>query len=112
MVICQTCRGSYEPTQRDGTQYFHACPPLTFAELRDALDAGTVQLAPHDAAQLKLAQAADARNPLAGGSLSRADALLASLGVPRPNARDENLVSTREKDKGAMKAEGAGVVPV
>jgi len=28
MKACLTCGGRYEPLQRDGTLYFHVCPPL------------------------------------------------------------------------------------
>ncbi len=27
-VRCQSCKGEYERTQRDGARYFHACAPL------------------------------------------------------------------------------------
>jgi len=25
---CNTCQGVYQPLQRDGVRYFHACPPV------------------------------------------------------------------------------------
>jgi hypothetical protein len=25
---CKSCDGTFEPTQRDGSQYFHACAPI------------------------------------------------------------------------------------
>lgn len=108
LVECQTCHGQYMPVQPDGTLYFHACPPLGVGELRDALAAKTVTLPARDALRLQAALSADAAAPVPAGEVSRADAVLASLSVPRPNMRDENVVSTREKDKGKLKAAGLG----
>lgn len=34
---CVTCHGVYELMQRDGQRYFHACPPLSDAEVIAAL---------------------------------------------------------------------------
>jgi hypothetical protein len=110
MVTCTTCGGRYAPIQRDGTQYFHACPPLSMRELAAALAAGTVSLSDDDAAIVRAATKADAVTPVQADAPTRLSLALGALSVPRPNARNENLVSTREKDKGAMIAPGAGVV--
>lgn len=32
MNKCKSCGGEYEPTQADGIQYFHACPPVWDAQ--------------------------------------------------------------------------------
>jgi hypothetical protein len=112
MVTCNACGGRYEPVQADGTQYFHACPPLSVHELRDGVDAGTVVLSDVDQKRLASARKLDATNPPDNNHATAEAIFFASLTVPRPGARDENLVSTREKDKGAMKAAGAGVAPV
>lgn len=111
MVTCKACGGVYNPIQADGTQYFHVCPPLSVPELRNAIAKGTIVLAPADAARLTAAADRDLVTPPLGGAVPQADLVLASLSVPRPKARDENLVSTAEKNAGAIKAEGAGVIP-
>lgn len=112
MVKCKACGGVYVDVQPDGTQYFHACPPLSVPELRAAIAKGTVTLAPVDAARLKAAADLDLATPPPEGEAPRADLVLASLVIARPNARDENLLATTEKNKGAIKAAGAGVVAV
>lgn len=112
MRKCTACGGVYSEFQADGTQYFHVCPPLGVAELRDGIAKGTVVLSVADAARLKAAADRDLVNPPAPGAALQSDLFLASLSVPRPQARDENLVSTAEKNKGAIKAAGAGVVAV
>ncbi len=112
MIKCKACGGVYADVQADGTQYFHACPPLNVAELRDGIAKGTVVLSASDAARLTAAANRDLVNPPAGGEVPQADLVLAGLSIPRPGARDENLVSTAEKNKGAIKAPGAGVIAV
>jgi hypothetical protein len=37
MVKCKACGGVFQSIQADGTQYFHACPPLSAAELAAAV---------------------------------------------------------------------------
>lgn len=37
MVRCNSCGGTYEPTQADGTKYFHVCPAISVAELNAAV---------------------------------------------------------------------------
>lgn len=29
MQKCNACGGTYEPIQRDGSEYYHVCPPLS-----------------------------------------------------------------------------------
>jgi hypothetical protein len=68
MKQCRICGGTYEPVLRDGTAYYHACPPLP----------------------------------------SDADATLA---VPRPHARNENVHVTPDGTVGPI-ADGDGAVDV
>lgn len=112
MVECLSCGGRYEPMQSDGTQYFHACPPLAVHELRAALDDGTLELSLADAERLDAAEAADVAGPPPDNEASHVDAVLRSIIVERRNKRDENIrVGPATKDGAArIKAEGAGVV--
>lgn len=87
MVECQTCGGTYEPILADGTQYFHACPPLAAWELQQAVDAGDVELPKGETVE----------DAVARRSYERAD------------KRDENLPSTDERHAGKVKRAGRGV---
>ena len=98
MQKCLTCGGVYAPVQRDGTDYYHACPSLSDAEVGRALglpDEGTTW------------------------TKAQRDAVAAAP-RDRPNARDENVdASKRVRDPttgqlGAapIKAAGLGVVAV
>lgn len=87
MLKCKACGGVFQPVQGDGTQYFHACPPLSAAELDAAVIGGKVVL------------------PI-GETVS--DAIGRRI-YERANKRDENLISTLAQDKGTMKSAGAGV---
>jgi hypothetical protein len=112
MVQCQTCGGRYEPILQDGTQYFHACPPLAVHELKARLEDGTLELSLEDEQRLDDAEAADRADPPADGETSHVDEVFRSLIVERPNKRDENIrVGPATKDgKSRIKAEGDGVV--
>lgn len=68
-VQCRTCRGIYLDVDPDGVRYFHACPPLSLAELEAAVAAGTVQL--------------ERDETPATAHASRV--------FPRPTGRDENI---------------------
>jgi hypothetical protein len=98
--------------QTDGTQYFHACPPLAVHELRAAIDDGSLELSLVDADRLDAAQLADAEGPPPENEPSHVDAMLRSLVVERPNKRDENIRPGPAPKEGAarIKAEGDGVV--
>jgi hypothetical protein len=112
-VQCVTCGGTYTPVQPDGTQYFHRCPPLSVAELKAALDAKALQLAPADATRLQLAKDAETRTPPKAGELAPTDAVLATLTIDRPNVRDENVLAKHDdKDRPVLKAIGQGTRPV
>jgi hypothetical protein len=90
MTKCTTCGGTYTQVQPDGTQYFHACPPVSDAEVIGALGL------PVDRTLWAKPQA---------------DAFAAASRV-RLNARDENLPGTRATDKGLMKAPGKGTTTI
>lgn len=86
MVKCKACGGIYLPVQADGTQYFHACPPLSAAELDAAVTAAKVVLPVGETADIAVNRRV----------------------YERANKRDENAVSTMTKDAGLIKAAGAG----
>jgi len=89
MLKCKSCGGTYEPVLRDGTQYFHACPPLARFELQAAVDAGTIVLPSGETVD-----EAYERRP-----------------YERPNKRDENVMPSSDAKKPAtLKAAGAGIV--
>lgn len=90
MLRCQSCGATYASELPDGTQYFHACPPLSRGELKAAVDAGTIVLPKGETVD-------DAHTRRA---------------YERPNKRDENLKGTRGKDAETIKAEGAGAVEI
>jgi len=124
---CQACKGTYDDTLRDGTLYFHVCPPLAAWEVRQLIAANA---SPLTAAQTKTlatfdASATDAVTGVTGPN--RGDGYLADLGLPRPNARNENIdpakIESAPKDAQGnvkqtvdpstlMMSAGAGAVPV
>lgn len=87
---CLTCGGVFEPQISDGTPYFHACPPLSYAELTAAVASGAIVLAAGDTV----------------------DTLFSRRVFERPAKRDENRPSTRPEDQGKVKAAGKGVTDV
>jgi hypothetical protein len=110
MVKCNVCGGTYEPTQSDGSQYFHSCPPLSGAEIRDQLQKKTLQLRAADQKRLDDATAADKSDPVKEGERPRADVVLDTLAIERPNKRDENVVGVGAPGQPALqKAPGIGV---
>ena len=112
MLECLTCGGRYEPLLPDGLQYFHACPPLAVHELKAGLEGETIRLSRADAQRLADAEEADRTAPRADDEPTRADEVLATITIERPNKRDENIrPGAGTKDSGSrLKAEGAGVV--
>jgi len=86
---CRLCGGIYDDRGADGMLYFHACPPLSPAEVAAAIDAGTIRLQP-------------------GETLETA---IGTRVFPRPGARDENIdrakvAATRNPD--GSRARGLG----
>jgi len=73
---CPVCHGRYTDPQPDGSRYFHACPPLSVAEL----------------AQLAADQVTTLYPELAPG-FTRTELEIAVAGrfVARPGARNENI---------------------
>lgn len=43
---CKSCGGVFDDVLPDGTRYFHACPPLSFAEFQQAVTDGRYQPPP------------------------------------------------------------------
>lgn len=110
MVKCNVCGGTYEPVLPDGSMYFHACPPLSAIELKDAIAKGTTKLSTVQQQQLDAAKAADSRDPVGAGETPRAEIALASLVIERPNKRDENIVGPGAPGQPApQKAPGTGI---
>jgi hypothetical protein len=112
---CPACAGVYDDVLPDGALYFHACPPLSAPELAAALAAGTVVLTATQAAALAAADARDEKNPPPAGAPTQHDAVLASLAIARPGARNENVRLTGAKDdKGqpVRAAIAAGAEPI
>lgn len=89
-VRCRACGAVYWTHQADGTEYYHACAPLSEPELAGAVDAGTFVLPEGEDVATAVR-----RRP-----------------YDRPNRRDENVVQDRRTGTVTMKAEGAGVEPV
>lgn len=113
MLKCNSCGGEYEPILPDGTQYFHACPPLTARELSELLDRQVVQLRPADQRRLDAAIAADAKDPRPAGETPRAREVLEQLTIERPNKRDENVTgAAKPGERAPMKSDGAGVTRI
>jgi hypothetical protein len=109
MLKCKTCGGTYRAVLPDGTEYYHACPPLSVAELQDGLDHGTVTLSTRDAARLQAAQDADAQHPPAKDAPSQAAIVLGTIVVERPQRRDENVTGRVDaKGRSLIKAGGQG----
>jgi hypothetical protein len=115
MVKCQTCGGMYARVQDDGMQYFHACPPLSVAELKDAIAKNAVQLSASQQQQLDAARAADLKRPPAADEIPAVDVALSAFAFPRPLHRDENIkVPAIDKRPAVIVAAGKGepiVVP-
>lgn len=115
MVKCQTCGGTYERIQPDGMQYFHACPPLSGAELKDMIAKNAIALTPTQQKRLDDARAADLKSPPAADQIPAVDVALSSFVIPRPFHRDENIsVPAIDKRPAVLVAAGKGepiVVP-
>ena len=65
-VQCTTCGGVYDELLPDGLRYFHACPPLSAAQLAQAVTDGKVVLpageTAEDAVARRVYRRKDARN--------------------------------------------------
>jgi hypothetical protein len=91
MRKCNACGGVYAPIQADGTAYYHACPPLV-----ELFHTVTGEILPRDVAAIMTD----------GTTIGRRE-------IPRPNARDENVVvSSTRGAPAAIKAEGAGATEI
>lgn len=91
MLQCTACGGKYNPTNADGTAYFHACPPLSAGELQAAVTAGKVVLPGGETAAIAVQQRR----------------------YERLQARNENIVPAADpKQPATMKANGKGAVDI
>jgi hypothetical protein len=89
VITCTVCRGQYRPTQRDGSTYAHACPPLSDVELKAAHGW------PADDAALTVAQ----QRELATADRTRPGAV--NLNAPAPDelaARIAAAIDTSDPD--------------
>lgn len=89
-VQCNACGATYDTVLADGTTYFHACAPMSVAQLTAAVAAGKVVLP-------------NGETP---------DVAVTRRAYERATARDENLPSTKPADANTMKAPGAGVTAI
>ena len=114
MQACRTCGGTYEPTMPDGTEYYHACPPLAAHEIAAGLEDGSIRLSRADAARVQAARDEDVKNPVPDDQPTREQIAFAALTVERPNRRDENIqrVTVGDDRPARIKAPGAGVTEV
>lgn len=106
---CETCHGEYDDLGADGLRYFHACPPLSPRELREAIDNKTIRLTREQRAQLDAAAKADGATPATEGAPTRVELVLASLQIERPDKRDENVASVKAGSADQSIAAGKGV---
>lgn len=111
-VECQSCGATYDTVQRDGTEYYHACAPLSVAELRAGLAAGTVALPPDQAARLAALDKLPPSLNAPAGTPAPGDFYLAQLVVERPNKRDENVRIDPNTRGVTLIAAGAGALEV
>lgn len=110
MVKCQSCGGTYEPVQIDGTQYFHACPPLSAVEVKTRLAANTLTLTDAQKQQLDAAKVFDRDHPAPADGVSALDQALVTIAIERPNKRDENVTKGATAGKAAtIKSAGDGI---
>lgn len=123
---CIACGGEFDAVTPDKMRYFHACPPLSASEIRRGLDAGTIILSAGDQKKLLDARASDAEAFALGREGRAEEFFLSSLGLQRPQARDENVDLVKAKaalddrgrrkpgvtDESLMLASGAGVTVV
>jgi len=91
MQQCLSCGGTYSASSLDGVSYFHACPPLSAPEIRKAIAANASPLTPAQQQQLATLDALPAPVVVPEPFVPPGDLYLAQLGLPRPNARDENI---------------------
>lgn len=112
MLRCKACGGEYEPRQRDGMAYYHACPPLVVQTVtRDGreIDAPIPELLETDIATV---QRGDQVLQIIRSALLPGDWELRRRDVPRPGARDERVRLDGQRRAAGMVSVGAGTEPV
>jgi len=109
-IRCKCCLGEYDDVLADGMRYFHVCPPLSSAELRELLERDELALPDHLARGLAAAKERDEQFPVPEGAPTNVERELASWSIPREGHRDENIVAEGPPNVArAMRSEGAGV---
>lgn len=88
---CKTCGGEYEDLGPDGMAYYHVCPPLSVSEMKDAIAQQALPLTKRQLKALTDARAADDMFEVKAGEPTRADLVLSSFVIERPQARNENV---------------------
>lgn len=109
MLKCNTCGGVYASVQRDGSAYFHHCPPPSRVEIAQAIEAGTLGYPPGTSALTFALALTPDYSPINGSYLAAADAWLALGTVERANARNENIASVDASGAATIVSEGTGV---
>lgn len=98
---CQSCRGEYSDTTADGALYFHACPPLSDAEIGAALKLPRDATKWSDEEKLAIAGADRRRQDARDENIDLSKvAALAEKHIARDEHTDERLI---------IKAPGLGV---
>lgn len=115
MMRCKSCGGEFEPKNRDGSSYFHACPPVSMVRVERAgawQDVPLSDLKPTDSINV-VRDGATVKTLVA--ALLPDDQRQGDTFVERPNKRDENVKIVDYDKSGsaitAPKSEGAGVEP-
>lgn len=115
MMKCNSCGGTYPTDQRDGTRYYHVCPPV----LRLTVDRGgnTIQIDPADLRPTDILTVRRGKLEVkaAVAALLEDDTRLGDVMIPRVDARDENVRVVDYKPDGTaiteIKSEGKGTAP-
>lgn len=89
--VCNGCDGEYDDVLRDGSLYFHVCPPLSPHEIRARIAAGQSPLTPAQTKALAAQDAIAAPLGIDGPDHPAGDAYLAGLALARAGHRDENV---------------------
>jgi hypothetical protein len=123
MQKCNSCGGVYEPVLPDGSRYFHSCAPIVGVAVTRGGAAQVVPLSDLRATDTVNVVRAGKSQAVAVAALLETDVRIGDVALPRPNARDENVDSTKAEavigtdgarvkgtpDEAVMKSAGAGV---
>jgi hypothetical protein len=107
-VECNTCLGRYNPVGADGIRYFHVCPPVAGVQVvRDGARLA-VPIAELLADDIVVVIRGDKPGTTTHAKRRLTDVLLERVDLPRPNARNENVMSETAGPAGLI-AYGLGV---